>query len=186
MDKAIGLQRIAVAVSTAGRQPSVFARAGYTGGGFKDWFHEDFLVDAQASVMLSWTLWDGFRSRGRRTQAMAQLEQLMLKRSSLVRDIEYEVRSALSRVRTARESVESQTETVGQAGEAVRQAQVRYENGFVTELVVERARLGLAQVRTGLAQAKFDHFMATLDLRKAAGTLEARPPAEDATTEPVQ
>ena len=186
MDKAIDLQRISVAVATAGRKPSVFARAGYVGGGFKDWFHEDFLVDAQASVTLSWTLFDGFRARGKRTQAMAQLEQLRLKRSSLVRDIEYEIRSALSRVRTARESVESQTETVGQAREAVRQAQVRYENGFVTELVVERARLGLAQVRTGLAQAKFDHFMAALDLRKAAGTLEVRPPAEDATTEPVR
>ena len=178
MDHMIEMQRLVLGASTAGLKPAVFLQAGYVGGGEDNYFHEDFQLDSQASLMVTWTLWDSFQTRGRYARAAAQLEQLRLKRRSLVRDIEYEIRTGMSRVESARESVESQGETVGQAAEAVRQAQVRYENGFVTELVVERARLGLAQARTNLAQAEFELFMATLDLQMAAGILEVPPPAE--------
>jgi len=58
--------------------------------------------------------------------------------------------------RTARELVESQSENVRQALEAVRQAELRYREGLVTELVEKEARLGLTQARTNLAQALFE------------------------------
>jgi outer membrane protein TolC len=77
----------------------------------------------------------------------------------------------VTRLATAAESVGSQREAVELAREAVRQAEARYRNEFVTELVVEEARLGLSMARTGYAQAVFDHFMASLDLDVAAGSL---------------
>jgi outer membrane protein TolC len=181
LDASIRLQELAVAVATAGRQPSLAFSGSYSGASNKDYFHEDFLFDWRAGVYVKIPIFDGLQARGRHRMASAELAKLELRRESLLQDIEYELRSAVARVENARESVESQGESVRLARRAHEQASARYENGLVTELVVEEARVGLARSRSNYVGAMFEHFMAMLDLEKAAGILEVpRPLKEEA------
>jgi len=179
LDIGIRLQELAVRVSTAGRRPMVGFQASWFASSSHDWFDDQYEYDWRAGLTIALPVFDGLAAAGKRRQAFAALEQLRLRRQSLLRDIEYQLRSALSRVRTSREAVESQVENVAQAQEAVRQAEVRYKNEMISEIVVREAQLGLTQARTSYAQAVFEHFMATLDLDLAAGRL-AVPPQADA------
>jgi len=170
------LRGIALEVSTASRRPTISVQFAYAATSDEPYFSEGYEFDWRFGLQFRWTLFDGLQAAGKRAQARAELDQAELERQGLLRDIEYEVRSAYWRARTARELVESQSENVRQALEAVRQAELRYREGLVTELVEKEARLGLTQARTNLAQALFEQFAASVELERASGLVEPPSP----------
>jgi outer membrane protein TolC len=173
-DLAVRLAEIALDVSTAGRRPSVRVRAAYNGAGPEGFFDETFDYDWSLGVTVAIPLFDGFAASGKKMQERARLEQLKLRRESLLKDIEFEIRSARLRLEAARESVESASETVKEAEEALGLAHKLLEAGSGIKLDKEEARVALVEARTNLARAKLDHFTAVLDLERATGMLEAQ------------
>jgi outer membrane protein TolC len=172
---AVDLQRIAESVSMAGKRPTVALHASTSGSGVAGFFVEGFDSSWQAGVSVQVPVFDGFAARGKQAQAMAQLAQSELMRDSLLRDIELEVRSAYWRLKSAREFLAGASENVTQAREAVRQADVRYRNGLIAELVLDEARVSLAQARTNDARARFELYKSMLDLDQATGLIELPP-----------
>ncbi len=131
-----------------------------------------------AGVQGSWAIFDGARTRGRVTQARAQLAQARLSVSEQTLAIEVEVRRAISSLQEAAELAAAAEKVVGQATEALRLADVRYRNGAATQLDVLQARQALTEASLNKLEANYRHTIALATLRKAiaeADTYEVAP-----------
>lgn len=131
-----------------------------------------------AGVQGSWAIFDGARTRGRVTQARAQLAQARLSVAEQALAIEVEVRRAISSLQEAAELAGAAEKVVDQATEALRLADVRYRNGAATQLDVLQARQALTEASLNKLEANYRHTIALATLRKAiaeANTYEIAP-----------
>ncbi len=127
-----------------------------------------------AGVFASWSLFDGFRTRGRVAQAGSDVNTLRIEEARQRDSIALEVRNAVNAVREAGQTVEALSGTVGQAERLVAMAETGYEYGVKTRLDVDDAQFNLTQARGNLARARRDYLVAGADLRRATGTLGDR------------
>jgi outer membrane protein TolC len=131
-----------------------------------------------AGVQGTWAIFDGARTRGRVSQARAQLAQARLSVSEQTLAIEVEVRRALSSLQEAAELAAAADKVVDQATEALRLADVRYRNGAATQLDVLQARQALTEASLNKLEANYRHTVALATLRKAiaeSNTYEVTP-----------
>jgi HAE1 family hydrophobic/amphiphilic exporter-1 len=124
-----------------------------------------------AGLFASWTLFDGFRTRGRVAQAGSDVRTLRIEEAQLLDGIALEVRNAVNAVREAGEIVNALAGTVEQADRLVALAEKGYEYGVKTRLDVEDAQLNRTRALGNLARARRDYLVAGAALRHAVGTL---------------
>jgi len=118
---------------------------------------------------LSWNIFDGFRTKGKVTEARALREKSKTELDDAARRIELEVRTAHSFFIEAREVLESQKKVQEQAEEALRLASARADAGTGTQLEVLDAQTALTEARTTQVQARHDYAVARARLERAIG-----------------
>ena len=159
-----------ITAARSGRLPSVQAFAGW------GWRNRTFSTDItdsidgwQVGAQATWSIFDGFQTRGKVVQAKAAHEKSKLELDDTSSRVELEVRTAYSIFVQAREVLESQKKVQEQADEALRLAKTRAEAGSGTQLDVLNAETALTEARTTQIQAKRDYVVAVAKLERAIG-----------------
>jgi outer membrane protein TolC len=120
-------------------------------------------------VMAQWSLWDGQFTRGKVSQARANLEATQEEERKLRLAIDLEVEQARLNLNAAHERLAVTEKAVAQARESVELTRARFEQGLAiaTQLIDAETALTAAQVRR--ADAEADQRIAIAALRKALG-----------------
>ena len=167
----ISILEEALNVAGAGNRPELSAFANY---GWRNSMFADKLDQTRdgwtAGARLSWALFDGLQTRGKVTQARAQLEQSRIDSADIRRGVELEVRQAYSDYLQALELLEAQKKTVEQAEESLRLAEARFQAGTGVQLDVLSAQTALTDARSNEVQALYDYNVALATLERATGT----------------
>lgn len=132
--------------------------------GFSQW-REDWSV----SVAVSWTPFDGFRTRGLVGEAQAQLRQAHVEEAQLIEGLEIQLAGALAEYRRSRAQLLVTEGTVSLAERTLELADVRFANGLSTQLEVSDAALLLDQARVNHVQAQHDYTKALALLERTSG-----------------
>ncbi|MBE0478471.1 TolC family protein [Candidatus Aerophobetes bacterium] len=168
--KALKIQRemakVSVDSARARNLPSVsfVANYEYTSGGTGGW--ED---SWNASLVLSFPLFDGGKNRAFVEQRESQVRQIALAISQLQDAIKLEVKKAFLDMQTAKESLFAQEQNIQQAEEALSIAEARYKIGTITQIEVLDAQLALTRAKLGYTKALYDYNIAKASLMKAKG-----------------
>ena len=125
--------------------------------------------DWNASVTVSWPLFEGMRTRAQVQQAQAELDRARLQLDQTREAVQLEVERARAELTRARSLLEARRQTVTQATRAYRLAGVRYANGISTQLEVSDARLAMQQSELNEAQATRDYLLAIANMERALG-----------------
>lgn len=137
----------------------------------------DMDIDAtawSAAVVLSFPVFDGFRTRGKVMQARSNYETTRLDEAKLRDQVTLEVRMALDAAREAQLILEALKGTVAQAERLLHMAEQGLEFGIKTRLDVDDARVNLTQARANRAGAQRDYLVALMNLDWVTGALGAR------------
>ncbi len=128
--------------------------------------------DWKAGVVLSFPIFDGFRTDGAVRQAESQRATLAIQQAKLREAITLEVTVTRDRVREAEEIVTALSKTVQQAERLLVMAEKGFEAGVKTRLDVDDAQLNLAAARGNLARARRDYLVARVALDRVTGTMQ--------------
>ncbi len=128
-------------------------------------------TDWSAGIVLTWPLFDGFRTEGQVTAAESDLAGLRLREAELVDAIALEARDAVNAVREAGEIMRALTGTVSQAEKLLSMAEKGFELGVKTRLEVQDAQLNLSSAKGGLSRARRDYLVARVNLDFTTGRL---------------
>jgi len=121
---------------------------------------------------VAWTLFDGFKTKGRVDQERARLRQQEVGLMDTEEQVLLEVQMALLSVEDAEKLVASQSANIEQASEGVRLAEVGERAGVTTAVEVLDARQALSISRSLYYRALHAHMVAKLALERATGALE--------------
>ncbi len=159
-----------ITAAQSGLLPSVQAFAGW---GWRNRSFSTEITDSidgwQVGAQATWSIFDGFQTRGKVVQAKAVHEKSKLELDDTISRIELEVRTAYSIFVQAREVLESQKKVQEQAEEALRLAKTRADTGAGTQLDVLSAETALTEARTTQILAKHGHVVAAAKLERAIG-----------------
>lgn len=125
--------------------------------------------DWNASMSVSWPIFEGFRTRGQIGQARAQLDQAELQLAQQREAVSLEVDRARAELMRSRALLSARRQTVTQATRAQHLASVRFANGIATPLEVSDARLALQQAQVNEAQATRDYLVGLAAMERALG-----------------
>jgi outer membrane protein TolC len=169
-ERQIGVAKANVTVASSGYKPEVSALANY------NWHDSAFSDNIDKTLhgwtvgaTMSWALFDGMLTRGRVSQARAQLQEANLDYADTRREVELEVRQAYSDYLQTLELIEAQMKTVEQAEESLRLAEARFRAGTGTQLDVLSAQTALTDARSNEVQALHDYNVAIATLERVTG-----------------
>jgi len=128
-------------------------------------------TDWSAGLVLSWPLFDGWRTSGKVTQAESDLATLQISEAELTDSIALQARNAVDAVREAGEIVGALSGTVKQAERLLAMAEKGFELGVKTRLEVEDAQLNLSSAKGNLSRARRDYLVARTNLEFVTGRL---------------
>jgi outer membrane protein TolC len=126
-------------------------------------------------VQLNWSIFDGWRTKGRVVEARALYERAGVDLDDAGRRIELEVRTAFSNFIEADEVLKSQEKVLEEADEALRLSRARSEAGTGTQLDVLGAQTALTEARTTQALALHGFSVARARLERAIGITIPKP-----------
>ncbi len=160
-----------IIVAKAGWKPSVQAFAGYqlTSRAQSRSAFGDELYGGLIGAQLSWSIFDGFLTKGKLHEALAQRGKAGEAKAETTRIVELQVRTAWSNLRTAIAVLGAQTENVKKAVRALELAQIRYNEGAGTQVDVLDAQNALTQARGSYVDALREHSVARASLIRATG-----------------
>ena len=169
-DRQIAVAKANVQVASSGYKPqaSVFGNYGwhdYTFANDPGDTREGWTLGAN----MSWALFDGMLTRGKITEARAQLQEANLDYADTHRQVELEVRQAYSDYLQTLELIEAQKKTVEEAEESLRLAEARFRAGTGTQLDVLSAQTALTEARSNEIQALHDYNVAIATLERVTG-----------------
>jgi outer membrane protein TolC len=169
-ERQIGVNKANVAVASSGYKPqaSVFGNYGWHDDAFSDDI-EQTRDGWTIGASVSWAIFDGMLTRGRVTQARAQLQEANLDYADMRRQVELEVRQAYSDYLQTLELIEAQKKTVEEAEESLRLAEARFRAGTGTQLDVLSAQTALTDARSNEIQALYDYNVAIATLERVSG-----------------
>ncbi len=125
--------------------------------------------DRNAGLQVSWTPWDGLRTKSNIDVAQAQARladvQLAQQREAVAMDLA-RGRAEFERARAAFDANKLNTDD---AEEAFRLAELRYTRGLGTQLDVSDAQIALMTARSNQARATNDLYLAALGVERALG-----------------
>jgi outer membrane protein len=169
-DRQIGVANANVKVASSGYKPQLTAFGNY---GWHDTLFADNIADTHegwtVGGSVSWALFDGMLTRGKVTEARAQLQEANLDYGDTRRQVELEVRQAYSDYLQTLELIEAQKKTVEEAEESLRLAEVRFRAGTGTQLDVLSAQTALTDARSNEIQALHDYNVAIATLERVTG-----------------
>lgn len=144
---------------------SVFGNADYDYGSIT---HGDGQSYA-AGVVAQWDLWDGFSTRGKVSEAEANLELLREEERKVRLGIDLETEQARLNLAAARERLSATDKAVSQASESLMLTRNRFEGGAALPSQIIDAESALLSARVRHAEAESDERIALAALRKAMG-----------------
>ena len=120
-------------------------------------------------VMAQWSLWDGQLTRGKVSQARADLEAAQEEERKLRLAIDFEAEQARLNLNSATERLAVTKKSAAQAAESVELTRARFEQGLAIATQLIDAETALTAVRVRGAEAEADQRIAIAALRKALG-----------------
>jgi outer membrane protein TolC len=162
----------AVGIAAAGKWPDVSLFGNYTRQAFpEDLFPKsgDWRTDANAGMRLSWSLFDGFRTKGEIQQSKAQAmgaRQRLGQARELVREAVIQNRLELER---SASELHARARTVEVGRRAYELASLRHEEGAASLIEVNQARIAYQIAQTNAAQARHAYFVALARLERYTG-----------------
>jgi outer membrane protein len=152
--------------SSAGRLPSVSARASAGEGGAR---LDQLSSSWSAGLALTWSLFDGGLTDARVREADASLEALAAQEEALRTSIRVALEQARLGVRAARSSVEASAEAEASAREQLRLAEGRYQAGAGSILELGDAQVAASTAAAQRVRAEYDLASARAALLRALG-----------------
>jgi HAE1 family hydrophobic/amphiphilic exporter-1 len=169
--KRMAIAQELIKIADAGDKPRVDFKAGY---GWRELILGADKGNGQAwtaGLFLTFPFFDGLRSRGKVAQAKSDLATMKLDEGQLKDSIALQVRDAVNAYREAGEIIKALAGTVKQAERLLSMAEKGYEYGVKTKLDVDDAELNLTQAKTGLARARRDYLVATVNFEWVTGMI---------------
>jgi outer membrane protein TolC len=164
-----------VSLTKAGNKPSLALVGNYSWESYADTPGDVFDRDEWKNVWnvtlaLELPIFDGLATRARVKQAKSGLRQIQIGMEQLEDGIGLEVRAAFFGFQESKELLKAQEETVQQAEESLRIANLRYENGMITNIELMDAELAFTQTQTNHFNALHDYVIAVAKLEKATAS----------------
>jgi len=119
--------------------------------------------------MVQWNLWDGKLTRGRVSEAQANLDALREEERKLRLAIDFEVEQARLQLKEAAERLAVTEAAVAQAHESAELTRARFEEGLMISTQLIDAETALIAARVRRAESEGDQRIAIAALRKALG-----------------
>jgi len=154
-------------LNQSGKLPSLFVVAdyGFQGEEYKFNSGNDYL---QASAVLSWTLFEGFRNKARISQSQLQKEIAEKKLEEAKKLIELEVNAALEEISASEKGIISAESRLKNAGESFRIIERKYGEGQASLIEFMDARANLTRSEENLIISKFRYLSAFAEFEKVA------------------
>jgi outer membrane protein len=125
-----------------------------------------------AGVILTVPIFQGGLTRGRVSEARANLLAAEVQRDATRQSILLEVNQSYADMESAKVRIDVMESSLQKARENLEIAQGRYEAGFGPYLEVTDAQLSAVNAETDHIQAKYDYYLAIARLLKAMGRME--------------
>ena len=122
-----------------------------------------------ASVNLSWSLWDGGRRRAQLAETAAASQAIRARTADFDRQVLFEVQQRRLEVDSSRAAIDAARDGVRSAVEAQRVVAERYRAGVVTNTDVLDANLAVLQAELDLTRARANARLADARLERAIG-----------------
>lgn len=145
--------------------------------GAYDWKKQNpttaFLVEdsVNASVVLSYPLFEGGLRKAELSEARSKLRESELRRHSLMRDIEVEVRQAYNSIESARAVIDAYKKQLSFAEEDYKMVFEQFKFGIATTVDVIDADSTLISAQRSLMNSSYDLQLAILELNYSTGVL---------------
>ena len=123
-----------------------------------------------AGLQMSWNIFDNNVTAAQVQQAKAQLKKSESAASQILDEVKLDVHNAYTNLAVARLNISISQDAVKQAQEQYLIAQVRYEEGVDTNLIVMDAQEKLTQAKTNFFNALYSYNTSRAQLFKAMGT----------------
>lgn len=146
-----------------------------------DKFFPERQNDWKATLMLSWSLFDGGVSSARAREAKAAAAEFLLQMEDLKRQIELEISVARLNCESSQQRIAAGLAMVESAEEDYRMALKRYTAQVGTNIDVLDARVALSNARNQLVDSSYDSLKARAEMEFAMGVI-----GEDRGTEGVE
>jgi outer membrane protein len=130
---------------------------------------ENRAFSSSAGLSLSIPVFDGFRTRGRVSQAKAALMRAEYELGQARKGVRLEVSKAVRDLASLKREYQSQVATVDLAEEAYRIAETRFRSGLSTQLELTDAETALDLAKTNFAQTLYRCNVAAANLERALG-----------------
>ncbi|MBG0858758.1 MAG: TolC family protein [Bacteroidales bacterium] len=167
------ISELQVKMNQAERLPELFVVADYGFQGEKYVFNsdQDYM---QASAVLTWNLFEGFRNRSKIRQALLQKEITENKLREAKKQIEMQVMEALHELAAAEKGIAAAESRLKNAGESFRLTEKKYSEGQASMIEFIDARTAMTQAHENLIISKFSYLSAFAEFEKvtAANTIE--------------
>ena len=125
--------------------------------------------DRSAGLLVSWPLFDGFRTRSNVALARAQADIAATQARQARETAAVEAANSRNQLAAAQAIFAASGQNVAEAEEAYRLATLRFGRGLGTQLEVQDAQLALLAARTNEARATHGLYLATAELARALG-----------------
>ena len=125
-----------------------------------------------AGLQMSWNIFDNNVTAAQVQQAKAQLKKSESAASQILDEVKLDVHNAYTNLAVARLNISITQDAVKQAQEQYLIAQVRYEEGVDTNLIVMDAQEKLTQAKTNFFTALYSYNTSRAQLFKAMGIFE--------------
>ena len=155
--------------------PTVSANGAYnwtTGTAEMGPFKGDLLNSWNAGVMLTVPLFQGGLTRGKISEARANMLAAEAQRDATRQSVLLEVNQSYADMESAKIRIDVMESSLQKARENLEIAQGRYEAGFGPYIEVTDAQLSAVNAETDYIQAKYDYYLAEARLLKAMGRVE--------------
>jgi outer membrane protein TolC len=117
----------------------------------------------------SWPIFDGWKTKAKVEQAIADLKSAQLSKEKITRDVSLELKEAYLGLNNAMSRIKSVRSQIELYKDMLRASQERYERGLVSSLDLDDARLGYEIVLFNQKEAGYDYLVAQAEFQKAAG-----------------
>ncbi len=156
-----------IKLNQSGKLPDliVVADYGFQGEQYKFNSESDYL---QASAVLSWTLFEGFRNKAKVNQALLQKEMAEQKLDEAKKQIELQVTAALEEVASSEKGITTAESRVKNAKESFRIVEKKYSEGQASLIEFMDARTNLTRSEENLIISKFRYLSAFAEFEKVA------------------
>ena len=153
--------------NNAGKLPDIFLAVDYGFQGEKYEFNRDQEY-AQASAVLTWSLFKGFQNREKIKQAMLDKKIVESRLEEAKKQIQLQVTNTLSELKTSEAGISAAESVLINAKEAYRLIEKRYNNGQASLLEYIDARTTLTQASESLIIARYNYLICFAEFEKVA------------------